>query len=483
MNRASLLTLGLVLGLGGCAVGPDFMRPQPPLQSHYNYPSDPDHTPVAQGAAQTFAPGAAVPGDWWRAFGSEKLNSLVDEALDSNQTLQSAQSRLRESEDNLRAGYGIFYPDVEADASYVRQQFSPLRFGQRTAPGIFILFTLSASVSYAVDLFGGERRTVEGLAAQSDVQNATVRATSIALVSNIVNTAIAKAAYAAEIETTREMIATEREQESIARVQSDAGTGSYAALLSIDSQLHTLEATLPGLEQKQTQADHLLAVLTGKAPAEVQPAELAFGELSLPQNLPVSLPSELVRQRPDIAAAEATLHVASANVGVATAALFPSVTVTADYGGNSGQVSNLFSTNSQFWSFGVGLAQPVFDGGTLWFKRKAAKDAFDATLSDYRQTVLNALQQVADTLRALEHDGEILSEDDQALASAEQALHLIQTNYQAGLANYVQVLIADVQYRQAKLADLQAMAMRYQDTVTLYVALGGGGQDGTTAQR
>jgi NodT family efflux transporter outer membrane factor (OMF) lipoprotein len=482
VNPAKLLAAGLLLGLGGCAVGPDFTHPPAPPESHYNYSSDPDHTPAAQGIGQTFAPGA-VPGDWWRAFGAEKLNSLVGEALDSNQTLQSAQSRLRESEDNLRAGFGIFYPDLEADASYVRQEFSPLKFGQRTTPGIFNLFTLSASVSYAVDLFGGEHRTVEGLAAQSDVQNATVRATALTLVSNIVNTAIAKAAYAAEIETTREMIATERQQESIARVQSDAGTGPYSAVLSVDSQLHTLEATLPELEQKQVQADHLLAVLTGKAPADVQPIELAFGELSLPRNLPVSLPSELVRQRPDIAAAEATLHVASANVGVATAALFPSLTVTAGYGGNNAQVANLFSANSQFWNFGVGLAQPVFDGGTLWFKRKAAKDEFDATLSDYRQVVLNALQQLADTLRALEHDAEMLSEDDQALTSADRALHLIQTNYQAGLANYTQVLIADVQYQQAKLADLQAMAVRYQDAVALFVALGGGWQQDTTAQR
>ncbi len=483
MNPARLMVAGLLLGLDGCAVGPDFVLPQPPPESHYNYPSDPDHTPIAQGIAQTFASGAMVPGDWWRIFGSEKLNSLVGEALDSNQTLQSAQSRLRASEYNLRAGYGIFYPDLDFDASYVRQQFSPLKFGQRTAPGIFNLFTLSASVSYAVDLFGGEHRTVEGLAAQSDEQKATVRATALTLVSNVMNTAIAKAAYAAEIETTHEMIAIERQQENIASVQSGAGTGPYSAVLSIDTLLHTLDATLPGLEQKQAQADHLLAVLTGKAPADVPPTELAFDELSLPQILPVSLPSELVRQRPDIAAAEAALHVASANVGVATAALFPSLAVTAGYGANGGQVSNLFSTNSQFWNFGVGLAQPLFDGGTLWFKRKAAKDEFDATLSDYRQTVLNALQQVADTLRALEHDGETLSGEDQALGSADQALHLVQTNYQAGLTNYTQVLIADMQYQQAKLADVQAMAVRYQDAVALYVAMGGGWQQDTTSER
>ncbi len=205
--------------------------------------------------------------------------------------------------------------------------------------------------------------------------------------------------------------------------------------------------------------------------------DIAFDEISLPENLPVSLPSALVRKRPDILSAEANLHAASANVGVATAALFPTITVNAAYGGNNGSFNNLFDRKSEFWSFGADIAQPLFDGGTLWFKRKAAKDEFDAALSDYRQTILSAFQQVADILRALEHDAAILSEDDQALMTAEQALHLVETDYQAGLVNYTQVLIADGQFHQAKIADLQAMAVRYQDTVGLYVALGGGWQD------
>jgi NodT family efflux transporter outer membrane factor (OMF) lipoprotein len=469
--------VAVMIALDACAVGPDFVHPQSPSITHYNSGSDPDHTAVAHGTAQKFQPAVDVSADWWRMFKSTKLETLVSDSLGSNENLQAAQARLRASQDNLRAGYGIFYPNIEGDASFARQRFSPLRFGQNAAPGIFNLFTLSASVTYALDLFGGEHRTVEGLAAQTDLQQATVRATAVTLTSNVVNTAIAKAAYAAEIETTRQLVEIETEQVRIAMIQADAGTGPYSAVLSLESQLHSLQSTLPQLEQKLVQADHLLHVLTGKTPADAAVTDISFDEISLPQNLPVSLPSMLVRQRPDILAAEASLHVATANIGVATAALFPTVTVTAGYGANNTSVNNLFDAKGQFWSFGAGIAQPLFDGGTLWFKRKAAKDLFDASLSDYRQTVLNALEQVADTLRALEHDATILSEDDQALSAAEQALHLVQTNYQAGLANYTQVLITDGQYHQARIADMEALAVRYQDTVALYAALGGGWQN------
>lgn len=472
----------LMAALGGCAVGPDFVRPEAPSITHYNNGSDPDRTAIAKGTVQKFHPAADAPSDWWRLFRSAKLETLVSNALAANENLQAAQARLRESEDNLRAGYGIFYPNIEGDASFGRQQFSPLKFGQKATPGIFNLFTLSASVTYALDVFGGEHRTVEGLAAQTGLQQDTVRATLIALASNVVNTAIAKAAYAAEIDTTRQLADIETEQVRIAGVQADAGTGPYSAVLSLESQLHSLQSTLPQLEQKLTQAGHLLDVLTGRAPADSQAPDISFDEIFLPDNLPVTLPSTLVRQRPDILGAEATLHVASANMGVATAALFPSITVSAGYGSNNTTVNNLFDTNGQFWNFGAGIAQPVFDGGTLWFKRKASKEEFDAALSDYRQTVLNAFEQVADTLRALENDAAVLSEDDQALTTAEQALHLVQTNYQAGLANYTQVLIADGQYHQAKIAELQALAVRYQDTVALYVALGGGWQNADDRQ-
>ncbi len=245
-----LIGVTLLLGLSACAVGPDFVPPSAPPISHYNSGSDPDSTPTAQGISQKFQPGGDVPSEWWQLFKSSKLQALVSNAFRANENLQAAEARLRESQDNLRAGYGIFYPDITGNGSVTRQQFSPLRFGQNTTPGIFNLFTLSASVTYALDLFGGERRAVEALGAQRDLQQNTVRATQIALASNAVNSAIAKAAYAAEIEATKQLINIETEQVRIAKVQADAGTGTYSAALSLESQLHSLQSTLPQLEQR-----------------------------------------------------------------------------------------------------------------------------------------------------------------------------------------------------------------------------------------
>jgi NodT family efflux transporter outer membrane factor (OMF) lipoprotein len=398
----------------------------------------------------------------------------VTEALANNPTVQAAQASLRKSQDNLWAGYGVFFPQVDAGFAATRQQFSPARFGQSTAPSIFNLFTLSTTVSYTLDVFGGERRAVESLQAQVDFQHSTVLATYLTLSGNIVNAVIAQAAYGAQMQATEEFINLEQEQLRITEVQAQAGTVPYANVLSIQSQLAATAATLPPLKQKRNQTEHLLATLAGRAPAEWQLPPVGLADLTLPRDLPVTLPSELVRQRPDIRAAEAQLHSASAEIGVATAALFPSFTVSGTYGANNTALPDLLSSNSGFWSLGASLTAPLFHGGTLWFQRKAAMEGYQQSLATYRETVLNAFAQVADTLRALEHDAETLQAQSQALEAAGGALRLVQANYQTGLANYVQVLIADGQYQQAKLGYLQALAQRFQDTVALFVALGGG---------
>jgi NodT family efflux transporter outer membrane factor (OMF) lipoprotein len=276
------------------------------------------------------------------------------------------------------------------------------------------------------------------------------------------------------MQATEEFINLEQEQLRITEVQAQAGTVPYANVLSIQSQLAATAATLPPLKQKRNQTEHLLATLAGRAPAEWQLPPVGLADLTLPRDLPVTLPSELVRQRPDIRAAEAQLHSASAEIGVATAALFPSFTVSGTYGANNTALPDLLSSNSGFWSLGASLTAPLFHGGTLWFQRKAAMEGYQQSLATYRETVLNAFAQVADTLRALEHDAETLQAQSQALEAAGGALRLVQANYQTGLANYVQVLIADGQYQQAKLGYLQALAQRFQDTVALFVALGGG---------
>ncbi len=469
----SLLT-AVACGVAGCAVGPNFRSPAAPAVTHYAFAADPSGTAAAGGIAQRFTAGGAVAGDWWRLFDSAQLQAVIAEALSNNPGLQAAQASLRASESSLRAGYGIFYPQVHGDAEAMRERFSPVELGQSTPGSVFNLFTLSASASYALDLFGGERRQLESLAAQVDVQRANEHATYVALLSNVVNTVVAEAAYAAEIDATRQLVELQREQVRLAQVQYQAGTQPYSGVLSLQSQLATYEATVPQLQQKLTQSDDLLATLVGHVPAEQRPPQIDLKDLKLPADLPVSLPSDLIRQRPDILVAEATAHAASANIGVATAAMLPSVTLSGDYAAEGTAASRIFAPGGKAWSFGADVTAPLFEGGTLWFNRKAAIENYRQAMALYRQTVLGAFEQVADTLRALDHDASALAAENEALSTAQQALHLVQTNYQAGLDTYLDVLNADAQYHQAVINDVQAIAARYQDTVALYVALGGG---------
>ena len=462
----------------GCAVGPDFVRPSKPSVEQYTYGEEPSTTGSADGEVQHFEPGADIVGDWWRLFNSDKLDTAVREAVAQNQNLQAAQASLRQSQAQLQAGYGIFYPQIDAGFSASRQRSSPARINGNVTSSVFNLFTLSAVVSYTVDVFGGQRRTIENLQSLVDYQRYTVLATYLTLTGNIVNANIARAAYAAEIEATQQLVDSLREEVKITQAQAQAGTTPYSALASLQTQLAAIEATLPPIKQKLSQTDHLLATLSGRAPADWQPQQISLTELALPENLPLTLPSEVVRQRPDILEAEALLHSSSAQIGIATAALFPSFTINGGYGVQNTSTGNLFNSNSKFWSIGGGVVAPLFHGGTLYYQREAAIEGYQQSLSNYRQTVLGGIAQVADTLRALEHDAEALQAQSNALNSAEEALNLILTNYRAGTVNYLQVLIATTQYHQAKIGYLEAKAQRLQDTVALYIALGGGWWNG-----
>lgn len=471
------LCLGLLTGqlLTGCALGPDFERPRAPAATQYTQGQEPARTVTAGGQAQHFAYGANISADWWQLFKSPQLDRIIKEAVAQNADLQAAQARLRQNQENLRAGYGVFFPQVSGSFSSTRQRFTTAQFGAANAPGtIFSLFTSSVSVSYLLDVFGGQRRTVEGLAAQVDYRNYTALATYLTLLGNVVNAAVAQAAYGAQIEATDQLIGFQKEQLRITETQAQAGTVPYANVVSLQAQLAATEATLPPLRQNLDKTRHLLAALVGRTPGEWTPPRLKLGDFTLPQEFPVTLPSQLVRQRPDILAAEATWHNASANIGVATAAMFPNFNLTASYGQTADEVTKLFATSANIWSLGSAIAQPLFRGGTLWHQRKAAIEAYQASAADYRQVVVTAFQQVADSLRAVEHDAETLKAQTAALAAAEQALRLVQANYQAGLVNYLQVLTADNQYQQARLGYIQAQALRLQDSAALFVALGQG---------
>lgn len=296
----------------------------------------------------------------------------------------------------------------------------------------------------------------------------------LALTGNVVNTWIACAAYQAQIAATLELIERQREQLAIAKVQAASGTAPYANVLSINAQLAATQAAIPALQQRSDQAQHLLALLGGRAPSEWQPPVLELRALQLPQELPLSLPSDLVRQRPDILAAEAQLHVASAGIGVATAGLFPSVALSGSFGWDSATIGSLTNAQSKFWSIGPSATIPLFHGGTLWHRRQAAREAYQKSLADYRQTVLAAFAQVADIIKAIEHDEQAFRAQAEAVQLARQSLSLVQANYRAGLVGYLDVLTVDAQLHQAQLNEIQATAQRLQDTTALYLALGGG---------
>ena len=458
----------------GCTVGPDFVRPEPPAVTQYTHEQAPAQTEAASVQAQRFEMGAKIADDWWRLFNSPELDAVVRKAIEQNRSLQSALARLRQNQENLRAGYGVFFPQTNAGFDAVREKFSPAQFGIPLTSSIFNLYTLSGTVSYTVDVFGGERRTVENLGAQVDYQLQTSRAACLTLVGNVVNACIAGAAYRAQIEATEQIIGFQKQQLRTTENQVKAGTVPYSNVLAIRTQLEATEATLPPLEKSLSQAQHLLTALVGQTPEQWAPPPLDLAAITLPVEIPVTLPSELTRRRPDILAAEAQLHSASANIGVATAAMFPSLTLSGNLGSNSTDITKLLTPGAGFWSIGSDLAAPIFHGGTLWFQRRAAIQAYQASLSDYRQAVVAGFQQAADALRALEFDARTVEAQSESLATADRTLKLVEANYKAGLANYLQVLSADGQYQQARLGLVQAQALRLQDTSALFVALGGG---------
>jgi len=459
--------------LGGCAAGPNFVRPAAPDTDRYTHEAQPEATVKADGQAQHFTPGTDIPADWWRLFKSPQLDAVVRQAISNNPTLQAAEASLRQSQDNLRAGYGLYFPQGQAGVSASRQLTAPVQQGSQSSGSIFNLFTASGTISYTLDVFGGKRRTVEGLRAQADSQRYESKAAFLALSANVVNTSVARSAYMAQIRATEQLIELENQQLHLAETQVRAGTAPYSTVLSVRSLISANQALLAPLEQNASQAEHLLAMLEGVVPSKANLPDIDLAELSLPADLPLSLPSDLVNQRPDILSSEALMHLASANIGIATAAMFPSFSLSGTYGGASTTLANL-SAVSKFWSIGPTATTPVFQGNSLWYVRRASIDAYQQSQATYRQTVLGAFEQVADSLKALEHDAEGLQAQVEAQRAAGEALNLLQVNYRAGLVAFPDVLTADVQFHQATIGWLQALAQRHQDTVALFVALGGG---------
>ncbi|HKD28570.1 MAG TPA: efflux transporter outer membrane subunit [Xanthobacteraceae bacterium] len=463
--------------VSGCAVGPDFEPPGPPDIARYTdsrLPAATASSDVRGGEAQYFSFGRDLPGEWWTLFHSRHLNRLIERAIAENANLQAAQSTLRQAQETALAQAGTLLPQVDLNGSAARQQVSPAQFGQSGKPLLFNLFNTTVNVSYALDVWGGKRRALEASQAQADFQRFQVEATFLTLTANVVTTAIQEASLRGQIKATQDIIKGQTEQLEVLRGQFDLGGVPRSDVLAQEADLAATQATLPPLEKQLEQQRSLLATLTGRFPSAAEREAFTIASLALPRNLPVSLPSRLVQQRPDLRAAEEQLHQASANVGVATANLLPQFNITGDYGSTATKFASLFSPGTAVWSIGGSLAQPIFHGGTLLHQKQAAIAAFEAAQAQYRDTVLNAVRNVSDSLRAIEKDAVALKAQERAARTANDSLALAREQFKAGAITYLTLLNAQRTQQQALIGLAQAQAARYADTAALFQALGGG---------
>jgi NodT family efflux transporter outer membrane factor (OMF) lipoprotein len=469
--------LSLLLA-AGCAVGPTFKTPAPPDVGDYT--AHPESTTVAApnvtaGEAQTFALGKDISADWWTLFHSKPLNDLIEESLVNNHDLKAAQAALSVARENVLAQRGTYYPAVSANFSATRQRQSG-QISPALNSNIFLynLFTPQVSVSYAPDVFGLNRRTVESLEAQEQEVRFQLIAAHTTLTSNVVVTAVQIGAAQMQIDATRQLIDLNSNSLKILQYQLDKGYANRLDVAAQEAQLAQVAATLPPLLKQMAQLRDSLAVLVGRFPNQAPTDDFDLSSLQLPEELPLSLPSALVAQRPDVRQAEANLHDASAKIGIATANRLPNFVLTANTGSSAAALSQLFTSGTGFWGVGAAVTAPIFQGGTLLHQERAAKAAFTQAAEQYRSTVLTAFQNVADTLTALEQDAEGVKAAADAASAAAVTLDLAQKQWKSGYASYLSLLSAEQADQQARINLIQAQANRYADTAALFQALGGG---------
>jgi NodT family efflux transporter outer membrane factor (OMF) lipoprotein len=480
--RVPPLIASLALLASGCAVGPNFVKPAAP--DVRDYTASPLSTTVsspnlAGGAAQRFANGGSVSADWWTLFHSKPLDDLIDESLANNHDLKAAQAALLVARENVLAQRGSYYPSVTGGLSAARHKdpAGSLAPVPSTSISLYNLFTAQVSVSYVPDVFGLNRRTVESLQAQQRAARYQMIATYTTLAANVAVTAIQEGAVEMQVDATRRLIDINSKLVQIVQYQFDKGYASGIDLAAQKSQLAQVAATLPPLLKQSAQQRDLLAVLAGRYPSRAPADKFELTSLKLPEDLPVSLPSELVAQRPDVLQAEENMHAASAQIGIATANRLPSIQLTADAGSTALAIDRVFTSGTGFWGVGAALTAPLFTGGTLLHQERAAKEAYVQASEQYRSTVLTAFENVADTLTALEQDAEALKAAAIADDAAKTTLDLVERQSQDGYASYLALLSAEQTYRQAQINLVQAQANRFADTAALFHALGGGWWD------
>ena len=464
-----------LLSLAGCSFAPRYSLPAVHTKSYTHAPSP--HATVSaigpSGRAQQFDYGASPAAKWWRQFHSPQIDTLIRQALANNPGLVQEQAKLRQAQAAMAAAAGIFYPQVTGDLGASRQRTSSASSGGSFPGRIYSLYSGGLAVSYYPDFFGVNRLVFKGEKALVDYQRYQLDAARLTLIGNVAAAAISAASVRAQIVATRSIIAHEKSLLNLTETQYHFGAVPYLSVLTQRSQVASSEASLPSLEQQLAVYRHELAILVGELPAQWRDRSPNMSDVQLPVRIPVSLPSTLLKQRPDIRAAEAQVRYADVEIGVAKARMYPVVTLTAQFGQESTAPGALVHAASNIWSVAGDLAMPIFAGGTLEAQKREAIASYDATFAAYRQTVLGAFQQVANALRALQHDAQTLRAEEHALAANRAALQVAETSYRDGAVDYLSLLTAEVQYNNARLSYIQAQSQRYLDTVSLFVALGG----------
>jgi NodT family efflux transporter outer membrane factor (OMF) lipoprotein len=471
----------LSAALCGCAVGPDFVRPGKPEVGRYTMAQTPAlMTSGAGEATQRIRLGSLISAQWWELFRSPVLSEVVRLAIAGSPTIAAARATLAEAQENVAAARGRLFPQLDVAASIQRTKTGGLTSGTASSGNvsspsrISSLYSLGPTVSYALDVFGATRRAVEESQALAERQAYELAAAYLTLTGNAVTQALTIASLRAQIQATEDVVADDERNLSLVVQKFEAGKAARTDVLTAQTQLASDRTALPTLRQQLASARHALSTLVGRAPGEWSAPDFDLQDLKLPEDVPLSLPSELARQRPDILAAEAQLHADSAAIGVATAQLYPSITLSGSLSRDARDPSRLFDGGSTLWSLAAGLTAPVFHGGTLEAQRRAAVAAYQASLATYRLTVLQGFQQVADTLQSLAHDAELVAAERQVLDTAKAALTLQRLSYEAGKSDLLLLLVSERAYQQARLGYAGAVAQRLQDTAQLFVALGGG---------
>jgi NodT family efflux transporter outer membrane factor (OMF) lipoprotein len=480
--RTTALSIGIGMALTGCVVGPDFHVPEAPKVADASHPYTPAALPAMAASAsspayvpQHFVDGQEISASWWEAFQSPALNALVRSALTQSPTVAAAQATLRQAEENYRADYGSrMFPSVTGQLSAGRERFAIAQSDEVPAGATGNQFIAGLDLSYTLDIAGGNRRELEGVRAAIDYQRFQVEATWLSLTSSVVATAIQEASLRAQLQVTRDVVDNATKSLKVIAAQVQLGALARGALLQQQTLIAQQRAQIPPLEKALAQTRHQLAVLAGRLPGDDGLPAFDIDSLALPRELPISVPSALVRQRPDVRASEALLHEASAQIGVATANLYPQITLSAGVNRQSLNFDKLFNTGTTGWSLAAGLVQPIFNGGALQAQKRAAVAAYDAAQAQYQSTVLNAFLNVANTLRAIDTDADAVTANADAERLANEALSLVERQYQLGAVSYLASLDAQRTYLATRVALVQARAARFTDTAALFQALGGG---------